>query len=120
MPLDPSNLRVQVDAAITRLRTLGKIVNPLGLLSRVAFHHLAKPDGKDADHNQSEAQVEFLMSLFLAEPFPANPATASPAQIQECIDVLADAFAKATIYYSLTSESKSGDKNESEVILSPR
>ena len=120
MPPDPSILRVQVDAAITRLRTLGKIVNPLDLLARVAFHHLAKPDGKDADHTQSEAQVEYLMSLFLAEPFPANPAAASPAQIQECIDVLDDAFAKASLYYSLTSESKSGDKNESEVILSQR
>jgi hypothetical protein len=120
MPPDPFKLRVQVDATITRLRTLGKTVNPLDLLSRVAFHHLMKPDGKDADHTQSEAQVEYLMSLFLAEPFPANPTIANPAQIQECIDALDDAFGKATLYYSLTSESKSGDKNESEVILSQR
>lgn len=117
---DPSKFRVQVDAAILRLRTLGKTVNPLDLFSRVAFHHLMKPDGKDADHTQSEAQVEYLISLFLAEPFPVNPAVASPAQIQECIDVLDDAFAKATVYYSLTSQSKSGDKNESEVIFSQR
>ncbi len=120
MSLDSSNLRVQIDAAIGQLRTLGRLVNPLDLLSRVAFHHLAKPDGKDAGHPQSEAQVEYLISLFLAEPFPSNPPAANPAQIQECIDVLNDCFAKATLYYSLTSESKSGDKNESEVILSQR
>jgi len=120
MTPDLSSVRAEVDAAIVRLRMLGKAVNPLDLLSRVAFHHLIKPDGKDADHAQSEAQVEYLMSLFLAEPFPANPVAASPAQIQECIDVLDDGFTKATLYYSLTSESKSGDENESEVILSQR
>jgi hypothetical protein len=118
--VDTDALRKEVDALISNLRELGRTINPLELLSRIAFHHLMRPDGEEAGHNQSEAQVEFILSLFLASSFPENAARASPQQVQDCIDTLDACFSKASIFYALTSESKRGDRWESELISTQR
>lgn len=117
---DPNALRTAVDAHIARLRRLAEKNNPLELLSRVALHHLLVPENGAAPHQQSEAQVEYLLSLFLAAPFPAGSVTPTPAVIQECLDQLAEFHGQATVYYALNSKAKSGAEHETEMILLQR
>lgn len=122
MPMlpDPTALRTVVDAHIGCLRKLGEENNPLELLSRVAMHHLLVPEDGAAPHQQSEAQVEYLLSLYLAAPFPAGSASPTPGRIQECLDRLETFHGQATVYYALNSKAKSGTEHETEMILMQR
>lgn len=118
---DPQKLRITADALIAELRLLGNTFDPLELISRVSLHHLlSTPEDAPTPHTQSEAQLEYLLSLFLSAPFPVACTKPSPRETQQCIDLLADFHGQATIYYVLSADSKNGNPWETQMILTQR
>lgn len=120
-PVQPQPNRIPVDAGIARLLEFGQTTNPLQLLGMMAFHHLTAPVGRDdAQHQPREAWMEFALSLWLAQPFPAGPGERTPAITQECLDLLENTHQQASVYYALTSRSRAHNPDEAEMISSLR
>lgn len=117
---DTAPMRKAVDVAIAKVRALRAQVNPLDLLSRVAFHMLTRKEGEPVSGRHSEPQVEYLMSLFLAEPIASGTRAAVPQEIQETIDTVSQLYQDAAFFYLLTSRSPQNDETERDLIVMQR
>lgn len=99
-PLPPVS-KEEVDGSIAQLLERLAATNPLELLGQAAFFHLRSPDevsGNGITH--SEGQVEFLLSLATARPFPDQSAPATPDDIEGCLELLDATYRKATRYFT--------------------
>jgi len=115
--------RAPVDAHIARLIEMGRTTNPLQLLSAATFQHLLHRESAEGGVERgdgSEAQVEYLMSLLLAQPFPAAPRERTEADVDECLGRLEDAYQRASVYYAVTSGARARGPEEEELIASLR
>jgi len=103
-----TNLRNKIDTAIQRLLEIGRMYDPLPILSQFAASRLfGDPDHRNPGAETSEAELEHLTSLFLSQPVPAKASLPSPEVIQECFD-LVDSIKHlfAIYYYSSNGESE--------------
>lgn len=98
-------LRNEIDQTIQRLLEIGRTHEPLTILCQVAvtlLFHDPEQHGPGTDTGQS--QVEHLVSLFLAQPFPVAPQSPTPGVIQECFDLLESIQHKFPIFYHASAK----------------
>jgi len=78
-------------AAIAQLRLLIAEYDPLELMARVATYIVSGDPDKPTDQggpHKSEANLEYLLSLVTAHPYPTEPKFPDPDAIQRTIDLL--------------------------------
>ncbi len=109
--------RAAIEAKIGRLRELGTRYHPFEIVSRVAAFHLFSFEGFEPDEDgvKSEAQVEYLLSLFLAQPFPVSTEFPPNDAINECMTLLDELHREATFYYTMLAESRPVDLIEEQL-----
>jgi hypothetical protein len=112
-------MKERVDHKINDLLKLIGAYDPVELLARVSIMNLVSSNS-DKPHEGSETQLEYAMSLLLACSFPKETRMPSPDVIQQVITDFNKLYQEAAMYYTLTSESKTGDETETEIILNQR
>src|SRR5207237_9101549 len=81
--------KAAIDANIAELLGQLAAANPLELIGQATFFHHQAPDETSAGGiTHSEAQVEYLVSLATARPFPENATAANPDAIEACLKQL--------------------------------
>jgi acyl-CoA-binding protein len=94
------DMRAKIDKTIQRLLEIGRLFNPLPILSETAVNRLFRdPEARASGREIGEAECEHLASLFLSQPFPATATPPTPDIIQECFDLLDSVTHLYAIYY---------------------
>ena len=86
-----TNSYATAQAAIAELRTLVMEHDPIELVARVATYVITGSPEKPTDEggpSKSETNLEYLLSLVTAHPFPAAPKFPDPDVIQRTIELL--------------------------------
>jgi hypothetical protein len=114
------DIKTEIDQLIEELRRIANAYNPLELLAHLAISSLFVPDNSNESPQIEEHLLEYAMSLFLADPFPKIPKTPTPDIVNHIMERLKNLYQYSAIYYGLTSESKTGDPTETEIVLDQR
>ena len=90
--------------AIVELQALIASCDPIELLARVtAYISASDPDKpKDSDGpSRSETNLDYLLSLITAHPFPARPEFPNPDTIQHCINLVTGIHLTASVHLTM-------------------
>ena len=115
-------VRAEIDAKIAQLRELGTRYHPFEITSRVAAMHLFSFDSDETNTEgvKSESQVEYLLSLFLAQSFPPAPEFPPGLVVEQCLKLLDELHQQVTLYYSIFADSRTADYVEEQLQVSLR